>query len=298
MIEDGQCYYLIPGTIVQVLREDPRRHMSLMRMGSVTRSLWTYTRFLSRHPVQDTSQKRETFRVLSNLLQVSGLGYPCEKLAKCSHCMLENLKLTSVGGPASVSLPNLDFVSETLGVQLENVGMSKPESKVTNDFTPRDRNQSDPPYSLDALRESQTDVLGLYWTDRSKAEITLYVDSCMRASKDLSVPLDHLLQVVLIHEIAHHVTAWAIIKPSDDEYQYSWSDCNDCLADSWTSVHEFFAQASAFVCITERDEALLDTFRKLSRNQSSVYRTWEVLDASPRTRSALTRFVIHCGASS
>jgi hypothetical protein len=54
VIEDGQCYYLIPGTIVRVLREDPRRHMSLMRMGSVTRSLWTYTRFLSRHPVQDT----------------------------------------------------------------------------------------------------------------------------------------------------------------------------------------------------------------------------------------------------
>ena len=54
VIEDGQCYYLIPGTIVQVLQEDPRRHMSLMRMGSVTRSLWTYTRFLSKRPVQDT----------------------------------------------------------------------------------------------------------------------------------------------------------------------------------------------------------------------------------------------------
>jgi hypothetical protein len=54
VIEDGQCYYLIPGTIVQVLQEDPSRHMSLMRMGSVTKSLWTYTRFLSKRPVQDT----------------------------------------------------------------------------------------------------------------------------------------------------------------------------------------------------------------------------------------------------
>jgi len=54
VIEDGRCYYLIPGTIVQVVREDPRHHMSLMRMGSVTRSLWTYTRFLSKRPVQDT----------------------------------------------------------------------------------------------------------------------------------------------------------------------------------------------------------------------------------------------------
>jgi hypothetical protein len=54
VIEEGECYYLIPGTIVQVLQEDPGRHMSLMRMGSVTKSLWTYTRFLSKRPVQDT----------------------------------------------------------------------------------------------------------------------------------------------------------------------------------------------------------------------------------------------------
>jgi hypothetical protein len=54
VIEDGQCYYLIPGTIVQVLQEDLRRHMSLMRMGSAAKSLWTYTRFLSKRPVQDT----------------------------------------------------------------------------------------------------------------------------------------------------------------------------------------------------------------------------------------------------
>jgi hypothetical protein len=54
VIEEGQCYYLVPGTIVQVLKEDPRRHMSLMQMGSVARSLWTYTRFLSQQPVRDT----------------------------------------------------------------------------------------------------------------------------------------------------------------------------------------------------------------------------------------------------
>jgi hypothetical protein len=54
VIEEGECYYLISGTIVQVLQEDPGRHMSLIRMGSVIRSLWTYTRFLSARPVQDT----------------------------------------------------------------------------------------------------------------------------------------------------------------------------------------------------------------------------------------------------
>jgi len=54
LVQNIQCYYLIPGTIVQVIKEDPARGMSEMRLGAITRSLWTYTRFLSKHPVQDT----------------------------------------------------------------------------------------------------------------------------------------------------------------------------------------------------------------------------------------------------
>ena len=54
MVEDIRCYYLIPGTIVQVIREDPTRGMSEMRLGSVSTPLWTYSRFLSKQPVQDT----------------------------------------------------------------------------------------------------------------------------------------------------------------------------------------------------------------------------------------------------
>jgi hypothetical protein len=54
MIEDDQAYYLIPGTIVQVIKEDPATGMSQMHLGGFTTSLWTYTRFLSRHPVPDT----------------------------------------------------------------------------------------------------------------------------------------------------------------------------------------------------------------------------------------------------
>ena len=54
MVEDIRCYYLIPGTIVQVIKEDPANGMSKVRLGSVSRSLWTYSRFLSEHPVHDT----------------------------------------------------------------------------------------------------------------------------------------------------------------------------------------------------------------------------------------------------
>src|SRR6266446_7003977 len=58
--ENIQCYYLIPGTIVQVIKEDPARGLSEMRLGSITRPLWTYSRFLSKHPVKDTYGVIET----------------------------------------------------------------------------------------------------------------------------------------------------------------------------------------------------------------------------------------------
>ena len=60
VVQNIQCYYLIPGTIVQIIKEDPARGMSEMRLGSVTRSLWTYSRFLSKRPVKDTYRVIET----------------------------------------------------------------------------------------------------------------------------------------------------------------------------------------------------------------------------------------------
>ena len=54
-VENIRCYYLIPGTIVQVITEDPARGMSKVRLGSITAPppLWTYPKFLSKRPVQD-----------------------------------------------------------------------------------------------------------------------------------------------------------------------------------------------------------------------------------------------------
>ena len=60
MVEDIRCYYLIPGTIVQVIKQDSVNGMSQVRLGSVSRSLWTYTRFLSKQPVRDTYGTIET----------------------------------------------------------------------------------------------------------------------------------------------------------------------------------------------------------------------------------------------
>jgi len=41
-------------------QEDPARGMSEIRLGGITRSLWTYSRFLSKHPVRDTYGVIET----------------------------------------------------------------------------------------------------------------------------------------------------------------------------------------------------------------------------------------------
>jgi hypothetical protein len=53
VVQNLWCYYLIPGTIVQVIKQDPLRGLSQMRIAGVPRPLWTYTQFLSEHPVRD-----------------------------------------------------------------------------------------------------------------------------------------------------------------------------------------------------------------------------------------------------
>jgi hypothetical protein len=62
VVENIQCYYLIRGTIVQVIKDDLSRGMSEVRFGSITTPLWTYTRFLSERPVKDTYGAVETPR--------------------------------------------------------------------------------------------------------------------------------------------------------------------------------------------------------------------------------------------
>ena len=54
MVEDGTAYYLIPGTLVQVVRDDPANGMSEILLGGITRPLWTYTKYLTPRPIHDT----------------------------------------------------------------------------------------------------------------------------------------------------------------------------------------------------------------------------------------------------
>ena len=60
MVEDGTAYYLIPGTLVQVVRDDPANGMSEILLGGITRPLWTYTKYLTPRPIPDTYGVVET----------------------------------------------------------------------------------------------------------------------------------------------------------------------------------------------------------------------------------------------
>jgi hypothetical protein len=53
MLQNVQAYYLIPGTLAQVIKEDPATSMTQMRLSGINVPLWTYTRFLSKRPIRD-----------------------------------------------------------------------------------------------------------------------------------------------------------------------------------------------------------------------------------------------------
>jgi hypothetical protein len=53
MLEEGSAYYLIPGTLVRIVRDNPANGMSEILVGGIIKPLWTYTGFLSARPIRD-----------------------------------------------------------------------------------------------------------------------------------------------------------------------------------------------------------------------------------------------------
>jgi hypothetical protein len=52
-LEDGGAYYLLPGTLVRKVQDDHASGMSEIRLGGIIKPRWTYTKFLSAHPIHD-----------------------------------------------------------------------------------------------------------------------------------------------------------------------------------------------------------------------------------------------------
>jgi hypothetical protein len=76
MVESIRCYYLTPGTIAQLIKEDPAKGMTEIRLRGVNRFLWTYTKFLSKRPVRDTYGVIETPENSGFIQNVSTLVIP------------------------------------------------------------------------------------------------------------------------------------------------------------------------------------------------------------------------------
>ena len=53
LAESVRAYYLIPGTLAQVIQSDPAKGMSQIRLAGINRDLWTYTKYLSKRPIED-----------------------------------------------------------------------------------------------------------------------------------------------------------------------------------------------------------------------------------------------------
>lgn len=60
MLQNVQAYYLIPGTIALVIKENPASGMTQMHLSGITTPLWTYTKFLSKRPVRDALGNTQT----------------------------------------------------------------------------------------------------------------------------------------------------------------------------------------------------------------------------------------------
>ncbi len=53
MIDELRAYYLVPGTVVKVVQGEAVAGMSQVSFAGITRDLWTYTKFLSKRPIED-----------------------------------------------------------------------------------------------------------------------------------------------------------------------------------------------------------------------------------------------------
>jgi hypothetical protein len=60
MVENLQAYYLIPAALARVIRDDHANGMSEILLAGILTPLWTYTKFLTARPIQDTYGVIET----------------------------------------------------------------------------------------------------------------------------------------------------------------------------------------------------------------------------------------------
>ena len=60
MVEQLRAYYLVRGTIVKVVKEEPASGLAEIQIAGIIPELWTLSRFLSTRPIPDVDGQIET----------------------------------------------------------------------------------------------------------------------------------------------------------------------------------------------------------------------------------------------
>ena len=105
MVEEVKAYYLIPGTIVEVVEDDPSAGLSEIRMAGITVDLWTLTRFLTEHAVKDTYGVIET-PATSGLIPTAESGIDAGPMPTPDFSPIPDMSPTPGVSPTSTSGSN------------------------------------------------------------------------------------------------------------------------------------------------------------------------------------------------
>jgi hypothetical protein len=60
MVEEIRAYFLIKGSMVQVVTEETSSGLSQINIPGMTQNLWTLTKFLTKQPIKDIIGRVET----------------------------------------------------------------------------------------------------------------------------------------------------------------------------------------------------------------------------------------------
>jgi hypothetical protein len=142
----------------------------------------------------------------------------------------------------------------------------------SGEFSFRERVPGDPVFRVrDFERGGDSggglDLLGTYRHRGRDSLVTIYIDSCFKAARNFNVLLDHLVDVVLIHELAHLMTHRGF-----------------GVDDLSSGFMEHTAQCATYAYLRARGDEALQAFELLSPHQPFIYRTWESLKELPKPR--------------
>ena len=184
---------------------------------------------------------------------------------------MSEFKIEAVGGKRVKKhpMPSAEKVAETLKAIWSICWDKQSDWTPSGEFSFRERDASDPIFRVRDFERGREDgvggldLLGKY--RRHDSLVTIYIDSCLKAARRYKLECDSLVDVVLVHELAHLMT-------------HRGFDVDDLSS----SFMEHTAQCATYAYLKPRGGEALKAFELLSTHQPIIYRTWESLKELPK----------------